>query len=305
MKHFISLQQISAKKIYELFALADKIQAEPAKFSNKLKGKSIGLLFEKPSLRTRVSFEVGIHQLGAKAIYLSAREVQLGKREAVADISRTVSGYLDAVILRTFSHKTLLEFAGASKIPVINGLTDLLHPAQGLSDLYTIYKKKKDLKKVKIAFIGDGNNVCHSLLLGAAQLGLQIWVACPSGFEPKGSVKKEVLKIAKRTKAAITFSHDPKYTAKDTDVLYTDVWVSMGAEDEADMRKKAFKGFQINSKVLKMAKKDCIVLHCLPAHRGEEITDKVIDGKNSLVFKQAENRLYVQKAIMLSLFKQG
>jgi ornithine carbamoyltransferase len=305
MKHFISLQQLSANKMLELFQLAKRIEESPLKFSKELNGQCVGLLFEKPSLRTRVSFEVGIHELGAKAIYLSAREVQLGKRESAADIAKTLNGYLDAVILRTFSHKTLLEFAKNSKIPVINGLTDLLHPAQALSDFYTIYSKKKDLKDLKITFIGDGNNVCNSLLFGAAKLGLQFQVASPKGFAPDQALVKEVLKVAKRTKAKITFSDDIKSAAKNADVLYTDVWVSMGDEKEDKIRKKAFKDFQINSKVLRMAKKNCMVLHCLPAHRGEEITDKVIDSKSSFVFQQAENRLYIQKAIMLSLFKKG
>ena len=249
MKHFISLQQFSAQEMLKLFELTKKIEAKPGKFSKELNGQCIGLLFEKPSLRTRVSFEVGIHELGAKAIYLSAREVQLGKREAVSDIAKILNGYLDAVILRTFSHKTLLEFAKHSKIPVINGLTDLLHPAQGLSDFYTIYTRKKDLKNLKIVFIGDGNNVCNSLLFGAAKLGLEFEVASPKGFEPNKALVREVLKIARRTKAKITISNDLTKAAKAADVLYTDVWVSMGDESQDRIRKKAFKDFQINSKV--------------------------------------------------------
>ncbi|MBN2120422.1 MAG: ornithine carbamoyltransferase [Candidatus Omnitrophica bacterium] len=305
MKHFISLKEFKDKDIYAIFNLTQKIKNNPSKFSKVLSGKHIGLLFEKPSLRTKVSFQVGINQLGGMALYLSGREVQLGERETVADIARTLSGYLDGMILRTFSHNTLLEFAKNSQIPVVNGLTDLLHPAQALSDLYTIYERKKNLKKLKVAFIGDGNNVCNSIMIGACILGMNLVVATPPGYEPNKNITKEVLGLAEKTKAVICFTNNPRQAAEDSDVLYTDVWVSMGKEKEQDARKKAFRRFQINSQILKLADKGCLVLHCLPAHRGEEITDEVIDGKNSIVFKQAENRLYVQKAILTWLFKGG
>jgi len=303
MRHFVSLKDLPAEQIYGIFELAKDIKSNPSKFSRVLGGKYIGLLFEKPSLRTKVSFEVGIHKLGGSSIYLSAKEVQLGKREAVSDIAKTLTGYLDGVILRTFSHKTLLEFVKESKITVINGLTDLLHPAQVLSDLFTIYEKKKNLANLKIAFVGDGNNVCHSLMLGASILGLNLYIANPLGFEPDKSIVKESLAIAGKTGAEIHFLNSPKPAAKNSDILYTDVWASMGKEREEDYRKKSFKDFQINSAILRLAKKNCLVLHCLPAHRGEEITDRVIDGKNSIVFKQAENRLYVQMGLLTWLFK--
>lgn len=305
MKHFISLKDLREEEIYKIFELARDIKKSPAKFSKSLKGKTLGLLFEKPSLRTRVSFEVGIKQLGGTSLYLSAGEVQLGKREAVSDIARTLSKYLGGVILRTFSHNTLLEFLRNSWIPVINGLTDLLHPAQALSDLYTIYEKKNNFRNIKISFIGDGNNVCHSLMLGAARLGITLFVANPKGYEPDKKITRQALRTAKESKATIEFSDNPKVVAKNSDILYTDVWVSMGKEKERLKRLKAFRKFQVNSQLLKLAKKDCLVMHCLPAHRGQEITNKIIDSKHSIVFKQAENRLYVQKAIIVWLCKKG
>lgn len=305
MKHFLSLKDLREKEIYKIFELAKDIKSNPAKYSKSLQGNSLGLLFEKPSLRTRVSFEVGIKQLGGTSVYLSAGEVQLGKREAVSDIARTLSKYLQVVLLRTFSHNTLLEFAKNSRVPVINGLTDLLHPAQALSDLYTIHEKKKNFKNIKISFIGDGNNVCHSLMLGIASLGGRLFIASPKGYEPNKQITREALKIAKKNKAIIEFSDKPKSAAKHSDIIYTDVWVSMGKEKERSKRLKAFKKFQVNAQLLKLAKKDCLVMHCLPAHRGQEITNKIIDAKSSIVFEQAENRLYVQKAIIVCLCKKG
>ena len=304
MKHFLSLKDLTKKQILHIFELAHKIKRNPSKFSRVLTGKYIGLLFEKPSLRTRVSFEVGIRRLGGDSIYLSDKEVQFGKRESVSDIAKTLSCYLNAVVLRTFSHKALLEFADSSSLKVINGLTDLLHPAQVLSDLFTIYEKRSNLNNLKISFIGDGNNVCHSLMLGSAVLGLNLSVANPYGFEPDENITKEALAIAGKTKAKIEFFNKPQPAARDSDVIYTDVWVSMGKEKEADYRRKAFKDFQVNSAIVKEARKNCLVLHCLPAHRGEEITDKVIDSRNSVVFEQAENRLYAQMAVLVWLFSK-
>ena len=304
MKHFVSLKNFTKEQVFHIFELTKQIKLNPSKFSVVLRDRYIGLLFEKPSLRTRVSFEVGIRKLGGDSIYLSDKEVQFGKRESVSDIAKTLSGYLDAVVLRTFSHKALLEFAESSNLAVINGLTDMLHPAQVLSDLFTIYEKKADLEKLKISFIGDGNNICHSLMFGTAVLGLNLAVANPQGFKPDKNITKVALEIAGKTKGRIEFFSKPKPAVKDSDVVYTDVWVSMGKEKEADLRRKVFKDFQVNSDIIKEARKNCLVLHCLPAHRGEEITDDVIDGSNSVVFQQAKNRLYVQMAVLAWLFSE-
>lgn len=301
-KDFVSIKDLSLKEILDIFSLSKEIKESPGLFSERLKGKTIGLLFEKPSLRTRVSFETGINQLGGRPLYLSPQEVQLGKRESVSDAAKTISRYLDAVIIRTFSHKVILDFAQNAGIPVINALTDLLHPAQVLSDMFTIYDKKKSLKKIKLSFIGDGNNVCNSLIFASAKLGLNLFIASPKGFEPDKKLVKQAERIASGTGAKITVTNDLKSVAKNSDVLYTDVWVSMGRESEREERLKAFKPFQLNRKALSLAKKDCLVMHCLPAHRGEEITGSVLDSKNSIVFEQAENRLYVQKAILIMLF---
>ncbi|HEC69327.1 MAG TPA: ornithine carbamoyltransferase [Candidatus Omnitrophica bacterium] len=304
MKHFISLTDLTLKDFREIFQLTEELRNNPQRFNQVLGGKFIGLLFEKPSLRTRVSFEVGINQLGGKAIYLSSQEVQLGKRESIGDVAKTLSKYLQGVILRTFSHQSILEFAKNSQILVINGLTDLLHPVQVLSDFYTIYKRKKDLKAIKICFVGDGNNVCNSLILGSAKLGLNLWVASPLGFEPDKDVIKKALQIVKKTRAKIRILNNPELAVKSADVLYTDVWTSMGKEEERTWRREVFEEFRVDKDLLRLAKKNCLVMHCLPAQRGEEISSEILDSKNSIVFEQAENRLYVQKALLVWLFRR-
>lgn len=302
-RDFLTIEDFSKEEILGIFEDTDKIKQDKTGFNTTLENKYVGLLFEKPSLRTRVSFEVGVLQLGGKVLYLSPQEVKLGVRETVSDAAKTISNYLDAVVIRTFKHQTLLEFSESSKIPVINGLTDLLHPAQVLSDLYTIYNKKGSFADLKVSFIGDGNNVCHSLLLGGAKLGMNLSLANPPGFEPEASVLKKSENIAKDTGARIEVTGDPKKVAKGSDVLYTDVWVSMGEGENKKNQIDSFKNFQINFELLKSAKDDCIVMHCLPAHRGEEITDEVLDGDNSVVFEQAGNRLYVQKALMMKMLQ--
>ena len=304
MSHFVSLQYFSEQEIKELIALAAKVKEEPQKFNEALKGKCIGLLFQKPSLRTKTAFYVGALQLGADAIYYTPQAVKLGEREKVADAARTLSSYLDAIVLRTFSHEVVAEFAKFSSIPVINGLSNFLHPSQALADILTISEKKGDIKNIKIAYIGDGNNVCHSLLYSIAVLGGAISVATPKGCEPSAEVMAQVTSIAERTKAKVSLGVCAAEVACTADVLYTDVWTSMGSEEDREGRKKAFKKFQINDTIVSQAKEDCIVMHCLPAHRGEEITDSVIDGEHSVVFAQAENRLHTAKAILLYTFKQ-
>jgi ornithine carbamoyltransferase len=294
-RDFLRLWDLSSGEIDLLLKRA--LELKSGKDANKcpLIGKSIGLLFEKASTRTRVSFEVGIYQLGAQATYMNPNEIQLGRGETIHDTARALSRYLDAVVIRTFSHNSLIDFASCSSIPVINGLSDLHHPCQALADLMTIHEKKGKLKDIRLAYIGDGNNVANSLIEAASRMGIHIMLACPKGYEPNPHLLKEAKSSAK---SEIKIVRDPKEAADKADALYTDVWVSMGQEKEAGEKKKRFRGYQLNSKILSFAKKDAIVLHCLPAHRGEEITDDVMDGPQSAVFDQAENRLHTQKALL-------
>jgi len=299
-KDLISIHDLTSAEIEDIFNLSAELKAEN---HPRLAGKSLAMVFEKPSTRTRVSFEVGMYQLGGNTIHLSPRAVQLGEREAVSDVARTLSRYVDGVMLRTFSHKILIEFAKYADVPVINGLSDLLHPCQALTDIFTIREKKdeEDLSNLKMAYIGDGNNVCHSLMFAAAKVGMNLTVATPAGYEPKDEITQLVFKDAGQTGVEIDILNDPVVAAQGADVIYTDVWASMGQEAESKKRKKDFKNFQVNQKLVSLAKKDVIVMHCLPAKRGDEITDEVLDGKNSVVFDQAENRLHVQKAILALL----
>jgi ornithine carbamoyltransferase len=304
MNHFISLKYLSAPEIKECLALAKAIKGKPSDYSGALEGKFLGLLFEKPSLRTKTAFYIGALQLGAQVIYYTPQEVRLGERESIRDVSRTLSGYLDAVVLRTFSHAHLLEFAKFSVIPVINGLSDLFHPSQALADVLTIQELKGDIKDLKVVYVGDANNVCNSLIYVFSILGGNLTLVTPDGYSPSGQVLNDARDCCVASGAKITYAAVIEDAAKDADVLYTDVWISMGKEAEEDKRKKAFKNFQINDKIVARAKKDCIIMHCLPAHRGQEITDSVIDGGHSAVFVQSRNRLYAAKAILLSVQKQ-
>lgn len=299
MKDLVSIHDLSLQEIQKIFKLAAELKDKPE--NSLLKGKSLALIFEKPSTRTRVSFEVGMYQLGGNTVHLSPRAVQLGERETIADVARTLSRYVDGVMIRTFAHKNLIEYAKYSEVPVINGLSDLLHPCQALADIFTVLEKKKSLKGIKFAYIGDGNNVCNSLMFAAAKMGMDLTVATPKGFEPKDDITGLVFQDAKKTGVEIDILNDPVIAAKDADVIYTDVWASMGQEKESKKRKKKFNKFQVNGQLLALAKKEVIIMHCLPAHRGEEITDEVLDSKNSVVFDQAENRLHVQKAILAIL----
>lgn len=294
-KDLVTIKDLTAGDIEELFKLAAEFKSKRKTHEAPLKNKTLGLIFEKPSNRTRVSFEVGMLELGGNTIYLGTEEVKLGKREAVKDAARVLSRYLDAMVVRTFSHGRLTEMAENSTVPVINGLTDLLHPCQALSDLFTI-KEKKGLKNITVAFIGDANNVLNSLLYGCGKVGIKINVASPKGYDPK----KDILKDAGAVTQLFNSARD---AVKAADVIYTDVWTSMGQEREHRKRLKRFKAFQVNSELLSLAKKDVIVMHCLPAHRGEEITDEVLDGRHSIVIDQAENRLHVQKAILVKLLR--
>lgn len=294
-RDFLRLRDFSSEEIDHLLKRA--LELKSGKDANKcpLIGRNIGLIFEKASTRTRVSFEVGIYQLGANSIYLNPKEIQLGRGETIHDTAKTLSRYLDAIVIRTFSHNTLIDFASSSSIPVINGLSDLLHPCQALGDMMTVIEKKGKLKGINLTYIGDGNNVANSLIEASSMMGINLKIACPKGFEPDTEVLKEQKASAK---SEIRIVRNPKDAAMGADVLYTDAWVSMGQEKEEKQKKKKFKAYQLNSKILSYAKKDAIVLHCLPAHRGEEITDDVIDSPQSAVFDQAENRLHTQKALL-------
>jgi len=298
-KDLISIRDLGRDELKEIFDLAKKVKADRQAFKDKMAGKSLALVFQKPSNRTRVSFEAGMTQLGGHAIYLDESHIKIGHREAVKDIASTLSRYVDCIVARTFSHSGLEELARFSDVPVINGLSDLLHPCQALSDIFTIIEKCPDFKKVKFAYIGDGNNVLHSLILAVATMGMNLTIATPRKYEPK----KEILDYG-RSKSNVEILDDPVKAIEGADVVYTDVWTSMGQEREKRRRLRKFKKFQLNPKLLSLASKNCLVMHCLPAHRGEEITDSVIDSPNSIVFDQAENRLHVQKAILLLLIKK-
>jgi len=301
-KDLICIWDLDKNKILNLFQSANYLKKlmEEGKIYHPLEGKTLAMIFEKPSTRTRVSFEVGMHQLGGKPLFLSSQDMQLGRGESIEDTARVLSRYVDGILIRTTEHQRVERLARAATIPVINGLTDLLHPCQALSDYYTLWKKGKKLNKIKLAYIGDGNNVCHSLILGAAKLSISIWVATPKEYQPQEKIIK-IIKRAKEGKKEIHLLRNPEEAVEEADVIYTDVWTSMGQEKEREKRKKIFNPYQLNSALLKKAKPNTLVMHCLPAHRGEEITNEVIDGKNSIVFEQAENRLYLQKAILLDL----
>lgn len=314
MKDFISIHDYSPEEIKEILSLAADLKAKQKRKEKHeyLWGKSLAMIFEKPSTRTRVSFEVGMWQLGGLAINLDQEAIGLGTRESIGDVARTLSRYADAILIRTFAHEKVLELAKYATIPVINGLSDLLHPCQALADVFTIMEKKNvgagfiparssGLHGIKVAYIGDGNNVCHSLMFAAAKLGMNLVIATPVGYEPKDEIVKLAFADAQKYGAEITIINDPVIAVKDADIIYTDVWASMGQEREKGERIKKFKGYQINIELVKLAKPDFIFMHCLPAHRGEEVTDEVIDSANSVVFDQAENRLHVQKAILVKL----
>ena len=303
MKHLLSIADLSKEEIGEIFKKTQELKTDWKKgvVSPILAGKSLALLFQKPSLRTRVSFEVGMRQLGGQALYLSPDEVQLGKREAVKDAAKVLSRYVDIIMARVFSHETVVELAKHSEVPVINGLSDKLHPCQVLSDIYTILERRGNLKDLKVAFVGDGDNVANSWLHGASKLGINLSVATPEGYEPDGGVLSQAKEEAKSNGSRVEVIHDPAEAVKGAHVIYTDTWVSMGQEEEKEKKERVFPPYQVNQNLLEKAKPGCLVMHCLPAHRGKEITDEVMDGSHSIVFDQAENRMHVQKAILVLL----
>ncbi|MEW6543851.1 MAG: ornithine carbamoyltransferase [Nitrospirota bacterium] len=301
----LTVSAIPVHELERLLKLAEELKALQRRGvrPQPLLGKTLGLFFEKPSTRTRVSFEAGMNQLGGQCIFLSATDIQMCRGESVADTARVLSRYLDGLVIRTYDHAIVEEWAREATIPVINGLTDLCHPCQALSDLLTIREKKGALKGVKLAYVGDGNNVANSLIECAAKIGMVVSVACPHGYEPDQRIVDLARLEAERTGAAIEIGANPQVAVKGADVLYTDVWVSMGREREQSRRLKTLAPYQVNERLLRLARPGAIVMHCLPAHRGQEITASVLDGPQSVVLDQAENRLHMQKAILVELLK--
>jgi ornithine carbamoyltransferase len=303
MEHLVTIEDLTAEEIWDLLELATSLKEEWMADGNSpvLAGKHLGILFQKPSLRTRVSFEVGMSHLGGKALYLSPQEIQLGHRESVADVARVLSRYVDGIVARVFAHRDVENLALHATVPVINGLSDYVHPCQALSDLFTIQEKKGVLKGLTIAYLGDGNNVANSLLFGTSKLGMTIRVSTPPGYEPDERAVLSAQRSAAETGGAVILDGDPQSAVSGADIVYTDVWTSMGEEDERESRLPVFQPYQVNGRLISLARKDAVVMHCLPAHRGEEITDEVIDGPQSIVFDQAENRMHLQKAILVRL----
>jgi len=300
---FLSIRDFSPFKIRELLDLAADIKASPRTYVDSLKGKTLAMIFEKPSLRTRVTFDVGIQQLGGFSLYLSPAEISLGKRESVYDVAKNLERMVQAIMVRTFAHDIVERLAEYASIPVINGLTDFSHPCQAMADFLTIEERKGHIAGLKVAFLGDGNNVAHSLMFAGAQLGAHVWIATPDGYEPNPQTVRWARERSLQTGAIITLTNDPVEAAFDADVVYTDVWASMGQENEAEKRAHAFRPFQVDARLFSNAKRDAIFMHCLPAHRGDEVTDEVMDCAQSVVFQQAENRLHAQKAILYELMK--
>ncbi|MEW6978146.1 MAG: ornithine carbamoyltransferase [Bacillota bacterium] len=301
-KDFLSLKDFSIQDIAYLIEKAEEMKQNP--YQDLFKGKTLAMIFEKSSTRTRVSFEAGMTQLGGHALFLSSNDLQIGRGETISDTAQVLSGYVDGIMIRTFEHEKVEELAKYASIPVINGLTDYSHPCQALADLLTVKEAKGTLKGVKVAYIGDGNNVAHSLMVGCAQLGCDIAVASPKGYEPLQDVTDTAREFAKQSGAEVIVTTDPVAAVQDADVIYSDVFTSMGQEAETEKRLAEFKEYQVNDELMRHAAKDYIFLHCLPAHRGEEVTADIIDGPHSRVFQQAENRLHVQKALIKELMYQ-
>lgn len=299
-RHLLTIRDLSSSEIGELFKTAAKLK-RTRKEIRPLAGKTLGLLFQKPSVRTRVSFEVGMAQMGGRSLYVGPVELQEGQRESPKDVALVLSRYLDGIVARTFSHQQAEELARWAKIPVINGLSDFAHPCQALSDLFTLQEKFRRLKGLRVAFIGDGNNVCHSLIECCALLGIHLKIASPRNYRPDSAILRWALTQAGRFGSQTLLFDDPAEAVRGAQVVYTDVWTSMGQEKERDERRIEFQGFQVNASLMQQAAKGALFMHCLPAHRGEEVSDEVMDSRSAIVYDQAENRLHVQKAILLML----
>jgi ornithine carbamoyltransferase len=299
-KDLISIHDLTIEEIYQIFDVSKslkhkKLTGEPHRV---LEGKTLGMIFTKPSTRTRISFETGIYQLGGIGMYFGPNDLQIGRSESISDTAKVLSRYLDGIMIRTFAHQDVVDLAAGASIPVINGLTDLLHPCQVLADLFTILEKKGKLKGLKLAYIGDGNNMAHSLLNGCSKVGMHISIASPSGYKPNTEIVNNAKINAKYMGSKVDILDDPVTAVKNADIVYTDVWASMGQESEAAERRKKFMKYQVNPKLVKNAKDDYLFMHCLPAHRGDEVVNEIADSSNSIIFDEAENRLHVQKAIM-------
>ncbi|NLL07240.1 MAG: ornithine carbamoyltransferase [Clostridiaceae bacterium] len=303
MKHLISLNDLTLEEIEKILNLSEKLknQQKARVTHHLLSGKTLGMIFTKSSTRTRVSFEVGMYQLGGYALFLSSNDIQIGRGETIYDTAQVLSRYIDGIMIRTFDHSDVEDLANYGNIPVINGLTDLLHPCQILADLFTIYEHKGTLKGLKLAYLGDGNNIAHSLLHGCSKVGMDISIGAPKGYQCNENIVSNAKEAAKISGSNVVITEDPVEAIKDADVVYTDTWVSMGQESEKQARIKIFEPYRVDGNLFCKAKEDAIFLHCLPAYRGYEVTQEIIDGPQSLVFDEAENRLHVQKAIMAIL----
>lgn len=303
VKHFLSINDLTVKELQDILYLSKRLKSNKRKFNTFLQGKTLGLLFNKPSTRTRVSFEAGIHQLGGDTIFLTEKEIQTGRGESISDTAKVLSRYLDGIVIRTFQHNDIIEFSKNAAIPIINGLTGLLHPCQIISDIFTIVEKKRSTKNLNLAYIGDGsNNIAHSWLLAVGKTGINLKIATPPPFQPDPEILKLAQQNVRETKAgSIELTADPKTAIKDADIVYTDVWVSMGQEKERQERLNQFRPYQINNTLIKSAKPDALIMHCLPAHPGEEVTTELLYSPQSIIFDQAENRLHAQKALLIQL----
>jgi len=304
MTDFLTIRDFTSDELLRLLSVAGEIKAHPDRFAASLKGQTLALIFEKPSLRTRVSFDVGIQQLGGYSVYLSPAEINLGKRESIYDVAKNLERMVQGIMIRTFGHDIVEKMAEYAGIPIINGLTDFSHPCQAMADFLTITEHKGKLAGLKLAYVGDSNNVSNSLMFAAARFGVHVAIGSPAGYQPKADVVAWTTAEGAKTGSTCTVTEDPVEAVAGADVVYTDTWASMGQESEAYARKAIFRPYQVNMSLFSKAKPDAIFMHCLPAHRNDEVTDEVIDGPRSVVFQEAENRLHAQKAVMLELMKK-
>jgi ornithine carbamoyltransferase len=298
MRHLLSLAELSTRDIQSIFRAAARIKSRPARYASVLRGKTVAMIFQKPSTRTRVSFETGIYQMGGNSLYLAPNDLQLGRGETVGDTARVL-------VARVYAQEDVEEMARCGSVPVINGLSDRFHPCQAIADYFTLLEKKRDLRGLKLAYVGDGNNVANSLIEGAAKLGVYFSIACPDGYEPDPEVMKEARKAARKTKTRIEVVRKPSQAVRGADAVYTDVWTSMGQEAEEQKRRLIFQEYQVSTALFRQAKPDAVFMHCLPAHRGDEVASEVMDSAGSIVFDQAENRLHTQKAMLFWLLSQS
>ena len=303
-KDFISIHDLSRYEFNEIMDLTEKIKGAPSEYRKALQGKTLAMIFQKPSLRTRMTFEVGMLQLGGHAVYLSPGDGQVGVRESFYDVGKNLERWVDGIMIRTFAHRNILDLAAAVRVPVINALSDRLHPCQAMADFFTLKEKHGDLGRLKLAYVGDGNNVCHSLMFAAAKAGSRMAVATPPGYGPDAEIVRQAREDGRETGFELSLGHDPRQAAAGANAIYTDVWASMGQEAEKETRAAVFAPFQVNAGLMAAARPGALFLHCLPAHRGDEVTDEVIDSPASVVFDEAENRLHVQKSIMVLLMGQ-